>query len=666
MDRESKSFIEEGVKFLKKSEGDILLSNLHKFFLIYTIAFCSKYIDIKSWKNKRINLYELKKEAKSKLNNLLFDSLDFNDKELESYINWMKLNPPPADTKEDVLGSIYMMILHKSKRKALGEHYTSMDLVELINKNLFCIELSKKRIIDPACGSGNFLISILRNEFENSSKDERERIIEDLEDGEFLVGIDIQELPCIVTKLRLLMEIVYYNKEVDSTLRYPIFQLDSLLTKEIILENNSYDLVITNPPYLRYQLIEESKRVELKKSYNAAVGRFDLYTLFIEKSIELAKDEGEVFILCSDKFMSAEYGKGIRGYVEENAKLVKVIDLNTIAPFNAAVLSAVYQFEKIKNNKKESAEWLKASIKNEKIILEKCGEIDIGAEWRYINENSEELINKIISNSNIILEEIASKISIGIQTTADNVFCKVMSHKFIKDNNLEGELIQPLLRGRNLKKWFYKWDGENNHKDKYILYPYVLEKGRTIPIELSNYPSTAQYLYQHKKTLESRTYFKNKKKKWFEHWTPHSFNFFEDIKILTPEIASECTFSLDVQGHFYNGTAYSIKLNENCDLDDYKYVLALLNSKVINFFHKKTITTHLESGKYRFKSPIMRKYPLVMLNKDNSKYVELVKLVNEILGGTKELKKIEDKINEVVFQIYKLERKDIYILEEYK
>lgn len=51
-----------------------------------------------------------------------------------------------------------------------------------------------------------------------------------------------------------------------------------------------------------------------------------------------------------------------------------------------------------------------------------------------------------------------------------------MSHEFVEKNNFERQLIYPLLRGRNLKKWHYKWNGQDNSKDTYVLYPYVLKE----------------------------------------------------------------------------------------------------------------------------------------------------------------------------------------------
>lgn len=658
-----KNRIDSSVQFMKK-HAKLEESTLTNFFLIYTISFCSKYINIRSWFRtiENIDLSELKDEAKNKLNYLLFEKLDTNDEEIINYIKWIKSNEPTY-TSEDVLGSIYMLTLEKSKRKQLGEHYTRRDLVQFIIDDVLPSNFHEKKIIDPACGSGNFLISILSKALNNKTEHERERVIERLKSLQFLIGVDIQELPCVVTKLRMLMEIMHHHRKVDPTFDYPVFQLDSLMSTDELLERCSYDIVITNPPYLRYQLIEKNKRMIYKEKYKSAVGRFDLYTMFIEKGIDLAFKNGKIVILCSDKFMVSDYGKGVREFINDNAKLVKVTDVNSVYPFEAAVLSSIYKFEKVKSKKNENAVLLKAYFVNGEITNEILGHVVIGDSWRYMDANSEETFNKIVLNSNLLLKDIISRITVGIQTTADKVYCKSMTHSFVNENKFEKQLIVPLLRGRNLKKWTYEWNGLECKKDTYVLYPYTIKEGATVPINLSEFPNVEIYLNKHKEELEKRPYFVGNSKKWFEHWTAHSFKFFKETKILTPDLASKCSFSLDTKGYFYNGTGYSIVLKDEFNISDYKYILGLLNSKVIDYFHKKVSPTHLNSKKYRFQSPTMKKYPMRILDREDPRYLEIVDLVSKIIRGKKGVSAFENRINDIVFQIYGLEENDIRLIE---
>ena len=69
---------------------------------------------------------------------------------------------PPFYTTEDIL-EVYICFVLKKNKKKLGEHYTQNELVEFILTELGDNLEPTKRIIDPACGSGNFLIRILSN-----------------------------------------------------------------------------------------------------------------------------------------------------------------------------------------------------------------------------------------------------------------------------------------------------------------------------------------------------------------------------------------------------------------------------------------------------------------------------------------------------------------------
>lgn len=652
----------ENVLFFIKSKKNI---NLENFFLIYTIAFCRKYIKLNSWERdiKSFNLYELKKESKKNLNDKLFSTLDIVDENLLSYIAFFK-NNPPRYTVEDILGNIFILSAKKKKRKKLGEHYTRTDLVQfIVNELLLNDDLSDKKVIDPACGSGNFLIYILRETLKNKSFLEQKKIIHNLECNNFLVGIDIQGMPCLITKLRMLMEIVHFHKNVNPYFEFPVYKLDSLLNTHNKIEDGSYDVVITNPPYLRYQLIDIKKRDQLRERYHSATGRFDLYTLFIEKGMKLVKEDGRVIILCSDKFMSAAYGSGVRDYMKENGTLIKALDLSSIYPFEAAVLSAIYYFKKRKLEDDYKTNWLKVYVTNKEIKKRKIGYVTTKDKWRYVTEESEKILNKIMSNSNVTLDDIASRITIGIQTTADDVFCKYMTEEFIYQEQLEKELIYPLLRGRNLNKWSYNWSSKKN---TYVLYPYLNKDGNSIPISLSEFPYTSKYLTENKSILKKRSYFKEKKNRmWFEHWTPHSFDLFEGTKILTPDLSSDNKFCLDTNDYFYNGTVYGIKLKKEYTLNDYKYLLGILNSSVINYYHKKINPTHLQSKKFRFQASIMKKYPIVMLNDKDNRYKEVVYFVSQILDeeNIENIKEIEYRLNKIVYNIYNLNSVEGNIIE---
>ncbi|KAB2481417.1 Eco57I restriction-modification methylase domain-containing protein [Bacillus cereus] len=667
MQNESVSiYIESAVEFLKGLKGN----QIHNFSLLYGMFYCNKYINIKGLNEQisTIQVTEIKKESMRVLSQDIFSELDGLDPSVIKIIDWLKKNPP-VETTQDILGTVYLMCSEEKKRKQLGEHYTRVDLVELIF-NEMNLSLDKGlSLIDPACGSGNFLTVYLKMLLEEPFV-KSEVVFQKIYSGELITGVDIQGTPVLISKVRILMIVARHFQKVDPTKSFSIYKLDSLLSKSPILNDNQYDIVATNPPYLRYHSLTDSTRINLKKVYSCAEDKFDLYTLFIEKAIKLAKKNGEICVLCSDKFMTSSYGRFIREYVMSQTNMVQVIDLAKIFPFKAAVLSAVYFLQKEEIKKNKYPVWKSIELDEGKQFIKRKGFIELNDSWRFVDTKSERVFEKIKQGERVCqLNDIVANILVGIQTTADSVFCEKMTEEFIKENAIEEELCFPLIRGQNIVRWGKRWTGNKVETDTYVLYPYVENNDSTIRIDLDDFPNAASYLINNKEILENRSYIQKRKTKvWYDIWVERSHEFFSKTKILTPDLASECRFYLDETGSFFNGTVYQIELKEEYNLEDYKFLLGILNSDLMFFCHRKINPVHLNSKKYRFQSPIMKQYPIMMLNKNERLYKEVVFMVEKIgekvLLGT-DVSKEEKVINKLIYKIYGLEESDILIIEEF-
>lgn len=662
MNKDCDQYIKEAAYFLKDKE----LAQVKAFFLFYLIAFCNQYSKIESWENNE-KLAELIQEAQEKINYNLFAHLDVSC-EIPVILNWIKKHGILKNTKEDVLGNIYLLYSKNEHRKRMGEHYTRIDLVAYIVTNcLRNIDLSSRKIIDPACGSGNFLIDILRKAFvATKCKAERDKLVAKIFNYDFIVGVDVQEVACLISSVRVLMEVIGFTGELNSKANIPIFKMNTLNSSNEFIADNQFDVVITNPPYLRYQSIEDKLRLEYSHQYSAATERFDLYTVFIEKAINLAKPNGKIIILCSDKFMIASYGSGIRNFINQNCNISKIYDLSSIYPFEAAVLSAIYIFEKTATRNKK-IKWLKMINKYNRLSSKVMGYVEIGIKWRYVNNKSERVYQKINTLNNIKrFGDLDGDISIGIQTTADDVFCKKLTKMYLaNDESVEQELIYPLVRGKDLIKWKCGEQYADFGIKSYILYPYIKKENKTTRIDLENYPLAGKYLLDNKKELESRYYINGESKKWFEHLQPRTHDKLQRVKILTPDLSSDCKFSLDVNGFFCNGTTYFISFRDK-SLSYYKYLLAILNSSVINFFHKNTNTVHMTSKKYRFQTSMMKQYPIIELDENSELFLKIVSIVDEILNeNDKGIIFWEQELNKYIYNLYRLNEKDILIIEEY-
>lgn len=649
-------------------EASLLLKNkdtreIKSFFLAYCMAICSKKIKLYRWDCFKYgdDIEEIKKEAISTINKELFSDWDIKHSDYE-FIKWHK-NYTLVYSEDDVLGKIYLLCSQEMHRKRMGEHYTRGDIVKYIISGLKEKRLLSKKIIDPCCGSGNFLIEILRYGFENCRTQKcKEIFINKIFSRNYIIGVDIQEIPCLVSKIRILLEVLKYSEYLDIHYKVPIFQKDSLKSDENIF-SSQYDLVITNPPYLRYQLIAEKDRLFFKKKYKSAKGRFDLYVIFIERCIQLSKEYGEIIIVTSDKFMNAEYGKQVRSLIKDNNTLIKVQDLRDIFTFDASVLAAIYYIKKSINSSKMSF-WEKVQEYNGQFYTINKGVIILNDTWRYVQNDITKVYNKIINNTKAKKLIDLCNISIGIQTTADKIFCEKKGEEKFKRANIERKLIYPILRGKTINKWRV---GESYKEFKIqdtLLYPYIKENNVTKVIELEDFVFAKKYLLDNKSELEKRKYMK--KKKWYEHLSPKNHKVLENIKIITPDLSSKCQFALDQEGYFCNGTVYFLQFWENRAKMDYLYLLALLNSNVIEFVHKNTNTVHLSSKKYRFQKTTMKNYPIVWLHEETDQYNKIILKVNEILNKEDaNFTDIEKQINKHIYDIYNLDDNDREIIEKF-
>ncbi|WGI17955.1 N-6 DNA methylase [Methanonatronarchaeum sp. AMET-Sl] len=322
--------------------------------------------------------YEIKNEINS-----LYNKLDYELGQLLKKLNRFNFET----VNRDILGHVYEDYLPPQKRKELGEFYTPVEIVKYILDSVGYVEnknnLGQKKILDPACGSGTFLvestdrlINHYLNKFQKGEEkflqpDEAKKILEKV--GENIVGLDINFFATNIAELNLLFRTIdlyeitkkkYKNYQIP---RFNIHCTDSLKasrklreakktqstfeefakyngrakafiqdTKEAekIKENRKFDYVVANPPYVKMQNLSDMKE-HYSKIYDTTYKNYDIYVPFIEKGIKWLKDKGDLGYITPNRFLLSEYGEKLRDFLLDY-KIYQIIDFKETEVFDAS------------------------------------------------------------------------------------------------------------------------------------------------------------------------------------------------------------------------------------------------------------------------------------------------------------------------------------------
>ncbi|EJF4941744.1 Eco57I restriction-modification methylase domain-containing protein [Campylobacter jejuni] len=435
-----------------------------------------------------------------------------------------------------------------------------------------------------------------------------------------------------------------------------------------------FDLIIGNPPYIRQEELKELKP-HLAKNYKVYKGTSDIYTYFYELGFNVLKENGILSFITSNKYTRAGYGEALREFLLKNTCILKYIDLNGIKVFDSATVdTSILCFEKSKS-KDNKFKYL--ALSNE--ILKTCA-YDIGLykdfaefsqnslskeSFTFSDENTSALKAKIERIGTPLKEWYGLNINYGIKTGLNEAFIittekrnEILANcKDEAEKERTAKLIRKMLRGRDIKRYSYEWAGLwviNTHNG------YKSKNGEKIEaINIEHYPSLKKHFDEFYPQLEKRA---------DKGLTPYNLRNcayieeFEKEKIVWAEMTKEACFVYDNSNFFTNQTCYFFT---HCD---YKYLLAILNSRLI-VYYMQYISSHLGQGAFRWIRQYIEKLPIPKINSKNEKLAdELINLVDEILKAKEQDKnantqELENKINSIVYKLYNLTEEEIKIIE---
>jgi len=419
---------------------------------------------------------------------------------------------------------------------------------------------------------------------------------------------------------------------------------------------NGFDVVIGNPPYLGFQGIDKSFKKLLQKQFVTAEGKFDLYIPFIEKGYYLLKENAFFVFICPTGFTKRNHGNSIRKFLQEKTVLKELVDFEHTQMFDQATnYTGVFSF--VKATSKFNKLKYRNGFSEEPLLINQDGLSD--SPWIFSKSLDSSVIAKMQHYSK--LGDI-TKISEGVVTGLNTLY--LLKENTIKENKFETTYFVPCYRGKDIDRYYLKEFSE------YLFYPYKLVGGKTLPIDESelnqNCPRFITYLKENINLINKRKYFVESSKNWYELWNQRDLNNFILPQIVTPELSERNRFSLAPSKYFYGDTACGIVLKKEYQSEiNLKFLLAILNSKLIEWFYKKT-TVPKAGGFFIYKVMFLKNIPIVIPQLAHQMTIE--SLVEQILSlkeknPVADTTALEREIDKMVYKLYDLTPEEIRIVE---
>jgi adenine-specific DNA-methyltransferase len=567
----------------------------------------------------------------------------------------------------------------KEQIKNTGATFTPKKLAVFLAQKIasYLIPNTPQIVLDPACGEGELLIAIgdelAKNDtdFTLTGYDANAEYLSFAKERMLRFGVGNTEFVCDD-----------FLQTIDISQNQGILDLFSSKKSKI---NGHFDVVIANPPYVRTQILGTEQAQELAKKFNLK-GRVDLYYPFLMAMTESLKEGGIIGVITSNRYLSTKSGESVRQFLSQNYEILELIDLGDTKLFDAAVLPAIFIGRKIKQKQPSPAKFIKIyeelnGYKGDLIPVDSVYDIlsnsqsgyfttgqkrykkSLGAlkyainstvTWEMFSEDESGWVSKIDNAAKNKVEDFF-KVRVGIKSTADKVF---ISDKWddLKEHKPEDELLKELISQENIEPWH----ASDNFKLK-VLYPHISVNGEKKTVEIDNFPKAKNYFLKHENTLKARKYLIDAGRQWFELWVSHKPKHWCLPKLVFPDISLNPRFYFDKGGKIVNGNCYWIVAINESDVDKLFLIQGIANSKLMTKYHDLVFTNKLYSGRRRYFTQYVEKYPLPDIDLPVSKdIIALVKKLNE--SNNKEItKNLEHQLEIKVAESFGVE--PVFILD---
>ncbi|BDQ02294.1 N-6 DNA methylase [Ignavibacterium sp.] len=467
-------------------------------------------------------------------------------------------------------------------------------------------------------------------------------------------------------------------------------------------ESSGFDIVIGNPPYIQLQkaISDKSKfkYADLYKdqNYKTFERTGDIYCLFYEKGINLLRKFGHLCYITSNKWMRAGYGETLREFfTKHNPKVL--IDLGPgifeSATVDTNILLIQKSNPKVNGHSETNLSGEKSIFNLQALTLTKENNIDFNKQLKekgvtltkltkdawFIGNNAEQKLKEKIELIGKPLKDWDVKIYYGIKTGLNEAFIittekrnEILNNCSVAESSRFGGLterqrteaiIKPILRGRDIKRYYYDWAGL-----------WVIGTFPALHLNIEKFPALKKYfldnfdirqLEQSGKKYPNLGFNARKQtgNKWFE--TQDQIAYypeFEKEKVVWQRITQEPTFCI-VEPNVFILDSMAFFTGNNL-----KYIMGILNSKLIYEYVLMIVHQYGFTG-FRLSNQYVEVMPLPPITPNNHFIIQQIEtLVDKIITAKKQNPQSdtsawEKEIDNLVYQLYELTPEEIEIIE---
>jgi len=256
--------------------------------------------------------------------------------------------------RSDIIGRVYEELIPDVERHRLGQYYTPPPIVELITE--MCIKSPNDKVLDPACGSGSFLVKSY-----HKLKDLKKRENPFAEDSKLheeilnqLYGIDINPFPAQLSSINLAVRNL---KVTGRNINLIVSDFFKVKPSTVILPRE-FEVVVTNPPYTRQEEMEYKDKIREEALTYSDGTKIDIsaqagiYAYFFTHSAKFLKDTGRMGYITSNTWLDVSFGEGLKQFFLDHFKIIAIVEFDSAVFGTALVNTCVSILEKEEDAKK--------------------------------------------------------------------------------------------------------------------------------------------------------------------------------------------------------------------------------------------------------------------------------------------------------------------------